>query len=474
MRQGLTLGLEQDRRQDTAQDQRRDQRRDRDAAKNRAPDQAQDRRQSGRDRPLTVDAQRWAGAPLDPAPRSETVFDALVRARRRHGGATVIVQEAGAAPLSYDRLIGNACALGQGLARLTAPAARVGMMLPTGTAALVAFFALQARGRVPVMLPWAATQETVAEAAAAAGVSLTLTARRFVDAADLAGHAKALREQAPLVDLSEIVSGLGPLAGAMAWLGRRLPMLRPGRRAPGDPAVILFTSGTTGRPKGVVLSHANILANVAQVRRHIRLARSQVFFTPLPLFHALGLNAGTLLPVLSGVRTVLHSSPLDHRRIPGLIRDSGANVLIATDPLARLYLHAAEDAALAGLDHVVLGGEPVRQSTLRRVAAKTGAEVLPGYGTTECAPVVAVNRPGACRSDTVGTLLPGMEAWLRPIPGVARGGRLLVRGPNVMLGYLDPAAPGRPLSRADVWFDTGDLARVDADRYLSILGRVGG
>jgi acyl-[acyl-carrier-protein]-phospholipid O-acyltransferase/long-chain-fatty-acid--[acyl-carrier-protein] ligase len=215
-----------------------------------------------------------------------------------------------------------------------------------------------------------------------------------------------------------------------------------------------------------------LLANVAQCRAHVPFDPSWVFFSPLPIFHAFGLTAGALLPVLSGMKAVLHPSPLDAEQIPKRLQATGASVLVATDTFARLYARAARRGELEKLRYIVLGGERVLERTRSLIAAKSHAVVLEGYGTTECAPVIAFNQPDANRPGSVGRLLPGMEARLEPLPNTRRGARLLVRGPNVMLGYLDRDRPGELASRTEDWLDTGDLVSADPDGYLTVVGRL--
>ena len=221
----------------------------------------------------------------------------------------------------------------------------------------------------------------------------------------------------------------------------------------------------------MALSHENLQANIDQCRQHVDFDPDWVFFNPLPLFHSLGLTGGALLPILSGRKTVLHPSPLDRREVPRRIKASGANVLVATDAFARLYVRAAAKDELAGLDYAVLGGERVDETTRELWDEATDAAVIEGYGASEAAPVIAVNRPDDNTPGTVGTLVPGMEARLEAVEGVKEGKQLYVRGPNIMLGYLDADEPGR-IEQAEDWFDTGDLAEIDEDGFITITGRV--
>jgi len=415
--------------------------------------------------------QVWSGAPLDLGAAPASLFDALLDARKRHGRATPIVQDDAGAPLTYEDLVRAAWALGGRINRFTKPGERVGVLLPTCVPAVATFFGLQATGRVPALLNFSAGAAKILAACQLAGVRHVITSRRFIRTAGLGRLADRLEAQVRLVFLEDLRDTLSPLDKLAAALRSTLPMPGRHRARRDDLAVVLFTSGTTGAPKGVALTQANLIANIAQCRAHIPFDPDFVFFNALPLFHAFGLTGGALLPILSGLRTVLHPSPLDHERIPKLIAATGASVLVSTDTFAHLYARAADPDALSRLRFAVLGGEKVRASTLKLFSERSSAQVLQGYGATECGPVIAVNQPDADRPDTVGRLLPGMQARLDPLPGVTMGDALRVRGPNVMRGYLDPKGGGAVAEPQEAWFDTGDVARIDEDGFISVTGR---
>ncbi|WP_293467749.1 AMP-binding protein, partial [Phenylobacterium sp.] len=240
---------------------------------------------------------------------------------------------------------------------------------------------------------------------------------------------------------------------------------------PSDPGVILFTSGSFGAPRGVVLSNANLVSNCRQINQHIPLDTNWVFFNPLPIFHVFGLTGGALLPLLTGLKTFQYPSPLHIKQIPPLVKDSKANVLFATDTFINQYARSAAPGELSGLTFVVCGAEKVREETHNLITEKFGPiPLLEGYGATECSPVIAVNKPTDNRRGTVGGLLPGMETRLERVDGIPGGGKLLVRGPNVMSGYLRPDGGIDPPT--DGWHDTGDVVSLSDDHWIKILGRV--
>ena len=263
---------------------------------------------------------------------------------------------------------------------------------------------------------------------------------------------------------------LDKLAGALrAGLAGRIYRQAPLKAD--KPAVILFTSGTEGAPKGVVLTNANLLANAYQALDHMRaiFGPQEILLNPLPLFHSFGLTAGTLVPIFAGVKCVLYPSPLHYRQVPKLIDKVKATLLVSTDTFLAGYARAAEPGQLSSLKHVVAGAEKVKDPT-RELWARNGTDILEGYGVTETAPVLACNKPGANNKGTVGRLLPGIEARLETVPGLSDGKRLFVRGPNVMAGYLFADNPGVIVNPEDGWHDTGDIVTME-DGFIAIRGR---
>lgn len=430
----------------------------------------------GRPRPSLKEdipvARSWTAPPLGLSDLPPTLFSALRQARRTHGSETRIVEDEASGVLSYGELIRAACVLGARIARTTRAGETVGLMMPTSVAAIIAFFALQASGRVPALLNFQAGAANLQSACRLAGVKQVLTSTRFVEAAGLQATVAKLEPPVTFLHLERLRETLSWRDKFFGLARSHAPALVPERAKADDVAVILFTSGTTGTPKGVALSHANLLANIAQCRAHVPFEPEWAFFNALPVFHAFGLTGGALLPILGGMRVVLHPSPLDRKRIVHRIGEAGANVLVTTDTFARHYARVAVPGALAGLRYVVLGGEKVNKVTRDLLMQKSPALVLEGYGASECGPVIAFNQPGSDRPGSVGRLLPGMEARLEPVEGVSVGERLLVRGPNVMLGYLDPERAGHVVPRGADWFDTGDLATRDEDGFITITGRV--
>ena len=408
---------------------------------------------------------------FDPKAAQTTLFDALLDAAQTHGRGKLILEDPDRKPLSYLDLIRAAFALGRKLAPLTSPREPVGLMLPSSAGAVVTFFALHAIGRTPTMLNFTAGLRNLRAACELAGIKRVLTSHRFVEQAKLHDVIDALEPRAAITYLEDVRREVGAADKLYAALAGAFPKQFRAPTKPSDPGVILFTSGSFGAPRGVVLTQANLVANARQVGAHIDFDPNWSFFNPLPVFHSFGLTGGVLLPLLLGLKTFQYPSPLHAKQIPPLIKDSGSAVLLATDTFVNQYARVAERDELAGLKFVVCGAEKVREETHNLIAERFGPiPLLEGYGATEAAPVIAVNKPTDNRRGTVGALLPGVEVRLDAVEGIPEGGRLYVRGPNIMAGYLQPGGEIEP--PAGGWHDTGDIVSLSDDNWVKILGRV--
>lgn len=242
-----------------------------------------------------------------------------------------------------------------------------------------------------------------------------------------------------------------------------------------DPAVILFTSGSERAPKGVVLTHRNLLANVAQAHAVFDVTPSDVALNALPMFHAFGLTTATLTPLLLGAKVLLYPSPLHYNVIPEMAYEHRATVLFGTNTFLAGYGRSADPYDFFGVRGVVAGAEPLREDTRRLWMEKFGIRIYEGYGLTEASPVLAANSRRYHRNGTVGKLFPGIDHYLEPVDGIDQGGLLHVRGANVMAGYLLPDRPERVVAphseRGLGWHNTGDIVRFDEDGFITILGR---
>ncbi len=400
------------------------------------------------------------------------LFEAFLEAMASHGAKKEILTDGDGRVLTYGEITRAAFALSVPLSKITDPRENVGILLPTGAGAVIAFLAVHAAGRTPAMLNFTAGVKNLTAAAKTAPLTTVITAHKFVEIGGLESLIEDLSGAVNFIYLEDMREDIGLKGKLRAVFGPKLPSLFVPRASPDEAGVILFTSGTEGNPKGVVLTHANILANIEQIEQHVRLEDHDIIFNPLPTFHCYGLTAGTLWPIFSGHPVVTHPSPLQTKTVAKRIFASRSTVLFATDTFLQQYMRASADGGLNSLRIAVCGAERVREETRNTAERRFSFEVLEGYGVTECAPVLAANQPGDIRAGTIGKMLPGIETRLEPVEGLEDAGCLWVRGPNIMKGYISPDNPGEVAPLTGGWHNTGDVVSVDTEGYYVIRGRI--
>ncbi len=410
-----------------------------------------------------------------------TLFSALLDAAAKHGHAKPILEDVERQPLSYSQLILGSLVLGNELAKDTRRTEAVGVMLPNVNGMAVVLFGLNAYGRVAALLNFSSGLKNLRSTIATGAIRRVITSRRFIATAklddiitDLAGLEVAPGKKLEILYLEDIRRRIGMTAKLSGMLKSTFAAQVHRRHAlgPDQPAVFLFTSGTEGVPKGVALSNANLVSNARQIFAHAKglLSAADTVVNPLPMFHSFGLTAASLMPLLSGMRTVLYPSPLHYKEIPSLVAATQATVLFATDTFLQGYARAAKPDDLKSLRYIIAGAEKVKDTT-RQAYAKHGTTILEGYGATECSPVISCNLPDRTKPGSVGPLLPAIEARLEAVAGIAEGGRLVIKGPNVMAGYLFADKPGVLVPPTGQWHDTGDIVDIDERGLISIKGR---
>lgn len=388
----------------------------------------------------------------------------------------VVLEDISGVALNYRRLmVGTDVLAAQWRRRLSAkiPAGgRVGVLLPNVNGMPVTVLSLWAAGYVPAILNFSTGVPVMRQCSELAGLKCIITSSVFLTKAKL-DLALLVAGGVELIHLEDVRQGIG--AGAkLAFLLKHTFSCGAGlsrTAGPDEPAVILFTSGSEGVPKGVELTHRNLLANVRQITLHEDISDDERFFNALPLFHSFGLTACTLFPLVRGLYTFLYPSPLHYRVVPAAVYDRNCTVMVGTNTFLNGYSRKAHPYDFRSVKFLVAGAEKVQVATAETWARKFGIRLLEGYGATECAPVIAANNRIQPLFGSVGRFLPGMEWRIEAVEGVAEGGRLFVRGPNVMRGYLNTEANEKFKSLGG-WYDTGDVARVDQEGFLFLLGRL--
>ena len=348
------------------------------------------------------------------------------------------------------------------------------LMLVSG--AFEALFGLSAMRPIPALLNYTAGPDALRSACIAAGIKTLVTSRRFVEVAKLGSSVAAL-STVRIVYLEDlrVKFGLVDKLWLIGWaLWRALAAARG--HDPEETAVVLFTSGSEARPKGVALSHRALLANIAQMGAVIDYGPNDKFLNSLPIYHAYSLTACTLQPLLTGTRMYLYTTPLHYHVIPEIAYTRGCTYVFGTSTFLAHYARQAHPYDFHRTRVVVSGAEKLNPDVASLWLSRFGLRIMEGYGATECAPVLSLNTPLNYRPGTVGRLLPGVEHRLLPVPGIARGGVLHVHGPNVMRGYYLYDRPGElqpPVSEAGAgWYNTGDVVELDEEGFVTIHGRV--
>jgi len=409
---------------------------------------------------------------FDSSDYKKTLFASLIDQTEIQGRGHVIMEDAMRSPLNYGDMLTKCFVLGDKLAKDTKQGEYVGVMLPNMVSSVVTFFALQAYGRVPAMLNFSTGAQNMLSACKTAEIKTVYSARTFIEKGKLE-HLVAEIEKAGvkiiyLEDLAENITIIDKISGLVAGFFPKTFFKKANQQTADDPAVILFTSGSEGTPKGVVLSHKNIQANRYQLASRVDFGPTDIVFNALP--------GGTLLPILSGIRTFFYPSPLHYRIVPELIYDTNSTIMFGTDTFLSGYARFANpydfySVRFYSVRYVFAGAEKLKDETRRLWSEKYGVRIFEGYGATETAPGITTNTPMHNKAGTVGRLLPGIKHSIEPVPGIDEGGKLIVSGPNIMKGYLLSDNPGMLVPPEDGLYDTGDIVDIDEEGYVSIKGR---
>ena len=406
-----------------------------------------------------------------------TLFKNFVRITRIYGKQGLFkrrefLEDINRQPQTYKDVLLKSYVLGQKFAQMTEKGENVGVILPNAVATVVSFFGLSAYARVPVMLNFSLGAPVVVTMCKTAVVKRIITSKAFIMKAKLEEMIETLKEAhikiTYLEDLAKTITLKEKLTGLWYYKIKKIPV----EQKSSDPAVILFTSGSEGTPKGVVLSHSNIIANVNQTRCYEQLNAQDLLFNSLPMFHSFGLCVGVFFGIFSGARLFLFPSPLLYRTITELLYELKVTVMAATDTFYKVYANISHPHDFRNVRLCYAGAEAVKKETRDLVSERLGVRLMEAYGTTECSPVLCGNNTLFNKFGTLGRVVPNLEYRLESVEGIKQGGEFVVKGPNVMKGYLYADNPGVLVPVKDGWYHTGDVVVIDDLGFVKIVDRV--
>lgn len=378
--------------------------------------------------------------------------------------------------LSYKEILKRSFALGKIVERQSNEKDIVGVLLPNVAIAPSLILGLNIFNRTPALLNYTIGVNGLKSACETGKIKMILTSKKFLEIIKLENLNKEL-ENVRVVYLEDLKKSF--TLKDKLWLmlyAMNNPKDYLGEQTPEDPAVVLFTSGSESKPKGVVLSHRALLANIDQVKTLFDINPTDRVLNAMPLFHSFGLTGGTLLPLFSGTPVILYPSPLHYKIIPEVSYDKDCTVIFGTNTFLSRYAKHAHPYDFAKMRYVVAGAEKLTEEVRLKWIEQFGIRIFEGYGATECAPVIAVNSPIACKFGTVGQFMPGIEYKLKPVQGVENGGELHIKGPNLMSGYiLDKELGVIKFPENDFgkdWYNTGDIVEISEDGFISLKGRL--
>lgn len=384
----------------------------------------------------------------------------------------MFVEDINREPNSYKDIIIKAFVLGRFFKKRTQPGEHVALLLPNAIATLCTFFGLSAYERIPVMLNFSVGAKNMVSMCKTATCKLVITSHMFIRNAKMEPVIDELKtaglEIFYLEDLRKYITLADKLGAFLRYKIKRVPHKDGGSKT----AVVLFTSGSEGAPKAVVLSHANIISNIKQMSAIETINVTDTLFNALPMFHSFGLTVGTLFPLFEGSKLFLYPSPLHYRIISEIVYEIGASIMLATDTFFRGYAKIAHPMDFHNIRFMYGGAEAIKPDTRNMWVERFGIRVMEAYGSTECSPVVTANNRIFNRFGSIGKLLPKVQYKIEPVPGIEKGGELCVKGPNIMMGYYMPDNPGVLVPLKDGWYHTGDVVEIDEIGFVYIKDRI--
>jgi acyl-[acyl-carrier-protein]-phospholipid O-acyltransferase/long-chain-fatty-acid--[acyl-carrier-protein] ligase len=417
--------------------------------------------------------------------RHRLLHHGFIRMARRHLGKTAIADTTSGA-LSYFKALVGSIVFTRKLKKVLGKEEMIGVLVPPSVGGVLTNIALTMLGRVPVNLNYTATNETLESCARQCGIKQVLTSRKFLERLT---QLKPPGEVIFLEDIKESVKGSDRIVAMLlalfvpTWLLDR--MHSQAYKVEDDLATIIFSSGSEGDPKGVMLTHRNVISNSECVLEVFPHDKDSVIIGYLPFFHSFGFTVTVWLTLCNGIKGIYHPNPLEPKVIGNLSQEQNGSVMIGTSTFLQNFIRRCTPEQFAALKFVVAGAEKLSPRVREAFKEKFTVEPLEGYGTTECAPAVTVNIPDCvspgfygryCKHGTIGRPFPGQSVRVidpetRELLPEGTAGLLQVKGPNIMKGYL-----GQPERTAKVlhdgWYDTGDIAAIDEDGFIRITDRL--
>lgn len=396
-------------------------------------------------------------------PDQVNLFDEMVKQAKLHP-KKVIIEDVNSS-LTYNRFLIAVNIMSKKIHEAVKNEERVGLFLPNVAAHVIVLFSLFKNEQQPCILNFTMGTQNIIDCIETASLKTVITSRAFVKAADLGYTVEEMEKQVKIVYLEDLRDGISTFHKLSGLIESRVSRFKKRDSS----QVVLFTSGTESKPKGVILTHRNIYADIQQVFAHIEIWDTDRIFNPLPLFHSFGMTVGAILPLVTNVKVFLYPSPLHYKEIPKAIEKDQSTLFVATNTFFENYAKFATKEQFQTLRIVVAGGEKLQKDVIELYQNKFGITLLQGYGTTETSPIIALNTPEQHKEGTVGKLIPLMEAKIAKVEGVQEGGNLLLKGPNVMKGYL---IHGKGFVPCGEWYNTGDIAEIDEEGFIRIIGRL--
>lgn len=396
--------------------------------------------------------------------KSVNLYNELLSCAKLYGHNKIICSEVNQS-ITYKKLIINSNVFAERLNKELAEEQNIGILLPSSIAQIVTLFSLFKLGKTPSMLNFSLGQKIIEDCCNTSSVRVILTSKIFIEKVKLHSLIESLDGKIQIIYLEDIKNKISKTDKVNGFLQYKTNQ----KSNYLNNEIILFTSGSESNPKGVVLSHENIFSNIIQVKSVIDFTQKDKVMNALPLFHSFGLTAGTLLPLLSGIPIVVYPTPLHYKVIPELVYDANATVIFGTATFLAAYGKNAHPHDFYSIRYVVAGAEKLKDDTRDLWMNKFGIRIIEGYGATEASPILSVNTPLLYKPKTVGHLLPGIEYKIKKIQGIETGGSLLVKGPNIMKGYL---LHDKGFVPCPEWYDTGDIVDIDEQGFIEIKSRL--